>query len=213
FDVKYVNDDLNRLTEADEGTLDGSDAITSRTRKENWTLSHTGNWLEHKLDANGDGIYTRPTGTDFQAANGDLEEVREFAQVNELFERKNIKNIVGQHSRRVLVPPPASYLQSREPLHGHDIVGQNFQSRSTGRDRVVRAAGALQRERKVHPRIGVPRHELACPLELRRGFVELITMQEDHAQVVVGRAVIEVGVEGFTQQRFGLLHRSGVFLR
>ena len=53
-DVAYSNDNLNRLTVADEGTWNGS-AITSRTRKQEWALNQTGNWNTDKVDLNGDG--------------------------------------------------------------------------------------------------------------------------------------------------------------
>ncbi len=56
FDTKYVNDGLNRLTEADEGTISVGD-ITSRTRKETWTLTQPGNWSDNTFDANGDADY------------------------------------------------------------------------------------------------------------------------------------------------------------
>jgi hypothetical protein len=50
FDVKYAIDSLDRLTDADEGTL-SSGSITSRTRRQEWTtLSRTGNWNLSKLD-------------------------------------------------------------------------------------------------------------------------------------------------------------------
>lgn len=38
LDVSYTNDNVNRLTKAEEGTWNGS-SITSRTREQNWTLS------------------------------------------------------------------------------------------------------------------------------------------------------------------------------
>lgn len=54
FDVKYVMDDIDRLIDADEGTLSAG-SITSRTRRQEWALGQTGNWDEDKLDLNGDG--------------------------------------------------------------------------------------------------------------------------------------------------------------
>ena len=53
FDVSYKMDDIDRLTDAEEGTWNGS-TITSRTRHQIWTLSHTGNWDIGKLDLDGD---------------------------------------------------------------------------------------------------------------------------------------------------------------
>lgn len=53
----------DRLTDADEGEL-ASGSITGRKRREMWKdgstlkLSQTGNWLQRKLDKNGDGDYT-----------------------------------------------------------------------------------------------------------------------------------------------------------
>ena len=57
FDVIYTNDDLNRLTRAEEGTISGG-SITSRTRDQQWTLNQTGNWDFDKVDLNGDGDFT-----------------------------------------------------------------------------------------------------------------------------------------------------------
>jgi len=60
YDVKYGMDKLNRLIDADEGTLT-SGTIGSPTRREQWDgggLSPTGNWLRRKLDLNGDGDWS-----------------------------------------------------------------------------------------------------------------------------------------------------------
>ena len=57
FDVSYTNDDINRLTSAQEGTWGGS-SISSETRHQEWTLDHLGNWDAGKLDLNGDGDWT-----------------------------------------------------------------------------------------------------------------------------------------------------------
>jgi len=57
FDVKYAIDGLDRLTDADEGTL-SSGTISSRTRRQQWpALSQTGNWDVSKLELNGDGAW------------------------------------------------------------------------------------------------------------------------------------------------------------
>jgi len=56
FDVLYSNDGLNRLTDADEGTL-SSGSISSRKRRQLWTLSQTGNWPTMQLDLDGNGNY------------------------------------------------------------------------------------------------------------------------------------------------------------
>jgi len=53
-DVKYTMDGLNRLIDAEEGTR-SSGSITSRTRREEWSLQQVGNWDLFKLDLNGDG--------------------------------------------------------------------------------------------------------------------------------------------------------------
>jgi hypothetical protein len=57
FDVKYAIDGMDRVTDADEGTLSGG-SITSRTRRQQWTLTQTGNWDNEQLDLNGDGDKT-----------------------------------------------------------------------------------------------------------------------------------------------------------
>lgn len=55
-DVLYALDSLNRVTDADEGTLSAG-SISSRTRRERWELFQQGNWDLHRLDLNGDGDY------------------------------------------------------------------------------------------------------------------------------------------------------------
>ncbi|MFO0895473.1 MAG: RHS repeat-associated core domain-containing protein [Phycisphaerales bacterium] len=77
FDVLYSNDGLNRLTDADEGTLSGG-SISSRTRRQLWTLSQTGNWPEMQLDLNGNGTLTD---------TGDLDEARTHSLANEILTR------------------------------------------------------------------------------------------------------------------------------
>ena len=76
-DVEYTMDSLNRLVQAEEGTWSGS-AITSKTRDEEWTLDHLGNWDSHQLDLDGDGSYG---GAD------ELDETRTHNAVNELLTR------------------------------------------------------------------------------------------------------------------------------
>lgn len=56
FDVEYTMDDVDRLTQAEEGTWDGS-SITSTSRDQQLTLDHVGNWEVDKLDLNGDGDF------------------------------------------------------------------------------------------------------------------------------------------------------------
>ncbi len=51
----------------------------------------------------------------------------------------------------------------------------------------------------------MPRHELACPFELVGRFVELVLVEVQHTQVIVGRAVIEIGGEGLSEQTFSSL--------
>lgn len=82
-DVLYANDSLNRLTDADEGTLSGG-AITSRTRRQTWTLSQTGNWATTMLDLNGDN-----DGTD---GGEELNETRTHNTVNEILTRDKESN-------------------------------------------------------------------------------------------------------------------------
>jgi RHS repeat-associated protein len=74
FDVKYTMDGINRVTEAKEGTLSGG-SITSTTRDQQWTLSHTGNWTREKLDLDGNGNFT---------GTGEHDDTRTHNDVNEL---------------------------------------------------------------------------------------------------------------------------------
>jgi RHS repeat-associated protein len=76
-DAAYTNDNLNRLTQAEEGTWTGS-AITSRTRDQQWTLSQTGNWEMDKLDLDGDDNWNE---------SGEHQDDRTHNAVNELTAR------------------------------------------------------------------------------------------------------------------------------
>ena len=76
-DVAYANDDLNRLIDADEGTL-SSGSIGTRTRRQQWTLNQTGNWNRDKVDLNGDADYLDA---------GELDDTRTHNAVNELLTR------------------------------------------------------------------------------------------------------------------------------
>ena len=59
FDVLYTMDSINRLTEAKEGDIAWSGVpptptVSTCTRDQQWTLTHTGNWSVDKVDLNGD---------------------------------------------------------------------------------------------------------------------------------------------------------------
>jgi len=83
FDVKYAIDGLDRLTDADEGTL-SSGTIGSRTRRQEWpTLSQTGNWNLSKLDLNRDGAW---------AATNEYNDTRTHNVVNEILTRDTDTN-------------------------------------------------------------------------------------------------------------------------
>ena len=77
FDASYTMDDTNRLTRAQEGTWGGS-SISSETRDQEWTLSHTGNWDVAKWDLNGDGDW---------ADTDEYDDTRTHNDVNELTAR------------------------------------------------------------------------------------------------------------------------------
>jgi RHS repeat-associated protein len=78
-DVAYANDDLNRLIDADEGTLSSGviDSLT-RKRRQQWTLNQAGNWNRDKVDLNGDADYLDA---------GELDDTRTHNAVNELLTR------------------------------------------------------------------------------------------------------------------------------
>jgi len=82
FDAKYTLDGLQRLTQTEEGTL-SSGSITSKTRDQQWTLSHTGNWDRAKLDLNGDGDFSDTSEHD---------DTRSHNAVNELTARDTDSN-------------------------------------------------------------------------------------------------------------------------
>ncbi len=73
FDAKYTLDDLNRLTQTEEGSFSGG-SISSRSRNQVWGLSQTGNWKDHNWDHNGDNDYSD---------SGEWQEDGTFNQVNE----------------------------------------------------------------------------------------------------------------------------------
>jgi len=77
FDVKYGMDGIDRLVDADEGTL-ASGSISSRTRRQQWTLNQTGNWDNDKVDLNGDGDW---------ADTDEVNDTRTHNAVNELSAR------------------------------------------------------------------------------------------------------------------------------
>ncbi len=82
FDVAYTNDNVNRLTKAEEGTWNGS-SITSRTREQNWTLDQVGNWEIAKLDLDGDNNWNE---------TGEYNDDRTHNVVNELTARDTDDN-------------------------------------------------------------------------------------------------------------------------
>ncbi|MCC6244764.1 MAG: hypothetical protein IT353_18100, partial [Gemmatimonadaceae bacterium] len=88
FDALYGMDNLNRLINADEGTLSGG-SISTRRRQEMWTLTQTGNWSNHKLDLNGDSAYG---GTD------ELNDTGTFNVVNELTARDKDTNATNDYT-------------------------------------------------------------------------------------------------------------------
>ncbi len=80
FDVKYTNDDLDRLTKTDEGTFSAG-SISNRSRIEEWTLGQTGNPKARKLDLTGG---TTPNYSDA----GEYQEDGTFNPVNEWTKRE-----------------------------------------------------------------------------------------------------------------------------
>ena len=82
FDVDYTLDDLGRMTMAEEGTWSGS-SITSRSRQQDWTLGHTGNWDRVRLDLNGDNDFTDSDTSD-PLDYDEFDDDRTHNEVNEL---------------------------------------------------------------------------------------------------------------------------------
>lgn len=97
FDVAYSIDGKDRVTEAKEGTWNGS-AITSKTRDQIWTLTHTGNWKEEKLDLDGNGTFT---------GTGEHDDTRTHNDANELLTQDTDSNGVVNYT---LVHDPAGNL-------------------------------------------------------------------------------------------------------
>jgi YD repeat-containing protein len=88
FDVKYAIDGLDRVTDAEEGTLSGT-TLSSQTRRQQWSLTQTGNWTNEKLDLNGDG--------DWADAN-EHNDTRTHNAVNELTARDTDTNGTNNYS-------------------------------------------------------------------------------------------------------------------
>lgn len=83
FDLRYTYDDLDRLTQAEQGDWTGS-TIASLRRNDLWQdatdggLDQSGNWVRWKLDKNGDGDFVD---------TGDFDEKRTHSAANELLTR------------------------------------------------------------------------------------------------------------------------------
>jgi RHS repeat-associated protein len=88
FDVEYSIDDIDRVTQAEEGTWSGS-AITSKTRDQQWTLDQVGNWDRDKLDLDGDGNFT---------GTGEHDDDRTHNDVNELTARDTDDDGTDDHT-------------------------------------------------------------------------------------------------------------------
>jgi hypothetical protein len=74
FDVSYTIDDINRVTQALEGSWNGS-SITSKTRDQQWVLDHVGNWNADKVDLNGDGDFVDADEVDDDRTHNDVNEL------------------------------------------------------------------------------------------------------------------------------------------
>ncbi|MGD9791110.1 MAG: RHS repeat-associated core domain-containing protein [Phycisphaerales bacterium] len=135
FDVKYTLDALNRLTRAEEGTL-SSGSISNRSRDERWLdssgnlgLSQTGNWINHRLDLNGD--------VDF-ADTDELNETDTFNLANETTGRNTDSsggdeftpdydkngNLIGDNEHYTYVYDPFGRLRKVKDKTSGDLVAE-----------------------------------------------------------------------------------------
>jgi len=87
-DVSYTNDNLGRLTKAEEGTWGGS-SISSRTRQQNWTLDQVGNWEVAQLDLDGD--------NNFNEGADEYNDDRTHGVANELTARDTNDDATNDH--------------------------------------------------------------------------------------------------------------------
>ena len=82
LDELYAYDDMDRLADFKRGKLDGTKTEipyqnpADRLRREEWTLTDTGNWQEYKIDHNGDGDYSD---------DDDVDQNRTHNLVNEIY--------------------------------------------------------------------------------------------------------------------------------
>lgn len=97
FAVEYTYDNLDRLTLAEEGNWTGS-AIADRTRQQLWTLDHTGNWSNEKLDLDGSGTY---------GGTGEYDDTRTHNAANEITTLHG--NTPGYDANGNLVDDDANY--------------------------------------------------------------------------------------------------------
>ena len=140
YDVKYTMDNVNRLTEAQEGTLSAG-SITSQTRDEIWTLSHTGNWDRAKLNLNGDADFTDA---------GELDDTRTHNAVNELTARDTDSNSSNNYT---LTYDDAGNMtdDGKDYKYVYDVWGRLRKVKQTGNSALV----AEYRYNGLNHRIGV----------------------------------------------------------
>ena len=110
---------------------------------------------------------------------------------------------------RPVVGAIVAQLNTRKSLDRGQMIGIYLQRGAICRQRFVDEAGALEGQGKIHPGVGVAGHELAGPFKLVGGFVELALRKIEDAEIVVGRAVIEIGTQRFAQPSLGFF-RIGV---
>ncbi len=87
--------------------------------------------------------------------------------------------------------------------------GVDLEGGAIGGEGLVDATGSLHGDAQVEAWVGVAGHHLACPLELTCGLVEQVLGEVQHAEVVVGGAVVEIERQRIAEERLGSLGVAG----
>lgn len=105
-----------------------------------------------------------------------------------------------QHLGCAVINPIMPQLKAGKCLNGRQVIGICLKRRGICVHGFVDSSGALKDQRQVHARIGVARHQLACPLKLMSRLVELALLEKDDAQIIVRRPVVEISGQRLPQE-------------
>lgn len=107
-----------------------------------------------------------------------------------------------EHCAGFVVGRAGTKLHARQVLHRGDVIWRDLQSCAAGDNRVSSTASPVERESEVETRLRVPGDQLACPLKLRRGFIETAFLQQQYTKVVVRGPAVQIVRERTAHKRF-----------